>query len=179
MSLFNSVCHTESSRRSSNCNIYRPFWATREFWFSSFTHGQMRTQQLMNNDQQIMEWQHKKVSKCWDNKLWKQPRDSWNNVQSLSDYYAVIGAREANAKEYEVVWSRLKSHDCVNTSQVVWICSINLQSTLSHFSFKCGHISWPQRLQVRGVFARGQERPLPRSGAPLRPSFETLLLMAS
>jgi len=71
----------------------------------------------------------------------------WSNSQRL------CRSRDegANAKECEAVWSRLKSHELCQVKSFEF-GQIDLRSTWGHFSFKWGHISWPQRLAGLWVY---------------------------
>ena len=66
-------------------------------------------------------------------------------TKSSDNNHATAAICSISQRLYEVVWSRLKSHDCVKSSHVVWIKS-TCGRLGGHFSFKRGHISWPQRL---------------------------------
>ena len=148
-----SECVTSLEVLIQQCLPYRTcrHWVTREIWFFFFTHGQMRTQQF--NEQWPVKYEMTtqkgsslSVSKWWNKKLWHTNTQLLQYVQSLSDH-AVVRGEETNAKDYTRSFKVGSSHMTVSSQVKSFeFAQVDLRSTWGHFSFKWGHISWPQRL---------------------------------
>jgi len=119
-------------------------------YFLLFSHmGKCERNSLMNNDQKSRKWQHKETQVYVF--LNGETKTSDNNhalLCSISQLLCRCGGEETNIKDYTRLFEVDSSHMTVKLSRLNL-----LKSTWGHFSFKWGHISWPQRLA--GALLRG------------------------